>query len=733
MSRSRALTLPYPSHHSVLLLRLALLLVATSVWALAGGSPVRGQTTDDTGSTIQPWQVALTRSVSEIAYSPDGQHLAYTLMVPRKPIEDDNGPAFHELYVLPPTGEALPFVTGKVDVEDIAWRNDHELAFLDQREGDEHKGLYAISVRGGEARKLVDHESAISAFAFSPNGQSVAFLAKEEKAKERKELEKKGFDQQVYEEDVLFTRLFVADLSALARDAKAEPREVPVKGSVRAVEWSPDGERLMITVTPTPLIDDSYTRIKINVLDLEGDLAAAIDNPGKLDQVSWSPDGKHLAMISAQDLNDPAPGRLMVVPSGGGALRDLLPGVEGHVSAFAWEDDDTLVYAVDLGTETELGHVDLTAGASARTVSPRGDLVVRGVEASPRGGTAAVLAESPRHPAELFTLDLASGATTRRTNSNPWLDTVRLARQETITYKARDGVALEGVLVYPLDYREGQRYPLIMVVHGGPESHFRNGWVTSYSNPGQLGAARGFAVFYPNYRGSTGRGVAFSKASQAAAAKEEFDDLIDALDHLIASGLVDRDKVGITGGSYGGYASAWATTYYSDRFAAAIPFVGISDAISKMGTTDIPQEMYDVHHRKWLWEDWDYFRDASPIFYAKRNRTPTLILHGKDDPRVHPSQSLELYRILELLDQAPVRLVLYPGEGHGNTKAAARFDYMLRTVQWMEHYLKGPGGEPPAIDIDYAAYLPWATEDEDDEDEGEDEDDAAASAGASKR
>jgi dipeptidyl aminopeptidase/acylaminoacyl peptidase len=344
-----------------------------------------------------------------------------------------------------------------------------------------------------------------------------------------------------------------------------------------------------------------------------------------------------------------------------------------------------------------------------------------------------VLAESPRHPAELFTLDLASGATTRRTNSNPWLDTVRLARQETITYKARDGVALEGVLVYPLDYREGQRYPLIMVVHGGPESHFRNGWVTSYSNPGQLGAARGFAVFYPNYRGSTGRGVAFSKASQAAAAKEEFDDLIDALDHLIASGLVDRDKVGITGGSYGGYASAWATTYYSDRFAAAIPFVGISDAISKMGTTDIPQEMYDVHHRKWLWEDWDYFRDASPIFYAKRNRTPTLILHGKDDPRVHPSQSLELYRILELLDQAPVRLVLYPGEGHGNTKAAARFDYMLRTVQWMEHYLKGPGGEPPAIDIDYAAYLPWATEDEDDEDEGEDEDDAAASAGASKR
>lgn len=221
--------------------------------------------------------------------------------------------------------------------------------------------------------------------------------------------------------------------------------------------------------------------------------------------------------------------------------------------------------------------------------------------------------------------------------------------------------------------------------HGGPEAHYRNGWLTGYSTPGQLAAARGFALFYPKYRGSTGRGVEFSKTSQAAAAGPEFDDLVDGVDHLIRIGLVDREKVGITGGSYGGYASAWGATYYSDRFAAAIPFVGISNTISKMGTTDIPYEMFDVHHRKWLWEDWEYFVKASPIYYVKRNRTPTLILHGKDDPRVHPSQSLELYRQLKLVGQAPVRLVFYPGEGHGNAKAAARLDYALRTLQWMEH------------------------------------------------
>ena len=182
----------------------------------------------------------------------------------------------------------------------------------------------------------------------------------------------------------------------------------------------------------------------------------------------------------------------------------------------------------------------------------------------------------------------------------------------------------------------------MLVVHGGPEAHYSNGWLTGYSAPGQVAAARGFSVFYPNYRGSTGRGVAFSKTSQAAATGAEYDDLVDGVDHLVDIGLVDADRVGIMGGSYGGYASAWGATYYSERFAAAIPFVGISNAISKMGTTDIPREMYDVHHRKWLWDDWEYFAKASPIYYVTRNRTPTLILHGKNDPRVHPSQSLEL-------------------------------------------------------------------------------------------
>lgn len=263
----------------------------------------------------------------------------------------------------------------------------------------------------------------------------------------------------------------------------------------------------------------------------------------------------------------------------------------------------------------------------------------------------------------------------RLTDSNPWLKDVRLAKQEVVTFKARDGLELQGILIRPLDEVAGQRYPLLLTVHGGPESHDVNGWVTRYAGPGQMGAAKGYAVFYPNYRGSTGRGVAFSKLGQGDYAGKEFDDLVDAVDHLVAMGLVDTKKVGVTGGSYGGYASAWCATKLTERFAAAVMFVGISNNVSKNGTTDIPQEMELVHARMGVAENIDFLMERSPIAYVKQARTPILIMGGKDDPRVHPTQSMELYRQLKTLGQVPVRLVYFPGEGHGNQRAASKYDY----------------------------------------------------------
>ena len=661
---------------------------------------------------FSPQDIAKLETVVAAVVSPDGRQVAYALSVPRQPLEEDNGAAWVELHVADANGKTRAFVAGKANVGGLQWTPDGQaIAFVAKRGDDKHGSLYVIPIDGGEARRVIAHQSDLKSVAFSRDGKQLAFLATEPISKEQQEYQEQGFNQEIYEEDSRPTKVWIA-----AADGSGTPRALDLPGSASLVRFSPTGRQLVVVLAPTPLVDDSYMFKRVHLVDPDtGKVVERIPNPGKLGRVRFSPDGKHLAMISGVDLKDPREGRLMVVAvPGDGKLRDLMPDYQAHVNSFAWKDNHTLLWTAAEGAATSVGTVTLdtaTLDGHKSVLIDAAGAVLSGVSVSEDGRTAALVGHAAEHPAEVFLLTEEKPQARRLTDSNPWLAEMRFAPQEVVAWKARDGLELEGLLVYPLNYQAGRRYPLIMLVHGGPESHVSNGWVTSYNSPGQVGAARGFAASYPNYRGSTGRGVAFSKMGQADAAGKEFDDLVDGVDHLVAMGLVDKQKVGITGGSYGGYASAWGATYYSDRYAASVMFVGISDNVSKLGTTDIPEEMFHVHHMKRLWDDWEYFLRSSPIRYVQRNRTPTLILHGKSDPRVHPSQSMELFRHLKTLNQAPVRLVFYPGEGHGNRRAAARLDYNLRLLRWMEHYLQGPGGEMPEYEIEYAKELAEAPDD----------------------
>jgi dipeptidyl aminopeptidase/acylaminoacyl peptidase len=654
---------------------------------------------------LTPHRVAGLRLVTDAVVSPDGRRVAYTLSVPRKPNVDDDGEPWVELWVTDfDEGDARPFLTGKVNVGAVRWTTDgRQIAFLAKRGDDKHKSLYLIPVDGGEARKAAELGADISTYSLAPDGKRVALVASEAEDKEQKKLKEKGFKQEIYEEDWRPAKIWLATL--FEKQTNSTP--LAVEGHVYQVHWSPVDNRLLATIAPTPAVDDSYMRQQVRVVDsITGEILTRINNPGKLGSVAWSPDGKRVGLIAAEDIHDPSAGRLIVADAARGDLRNLLPGFEGHVSQFDWAGNNTIGCISGVGVQTIFAFAKVDAGSVAdkQPVPVLGFAgpIFTGLSLSSNGRQAAFVASSPVHPPELFTWSQGDAAAKRRTDSNPSLGGIRFARQEVIRHKARDGLELEGVLIRPLDEVAGRRYPLILAVHGGPESHISHGWLTGYNLPGQIAAARGMAVFYPNYRGSTGRGVAFSKLCQGDAAGKEFDDLIDAVDHLIASGLVDRAKVGITGGSYGGYATAWCSTRYTERFAAGVMFVGISDKVSKVGTTDIANEEYYVHALKRPWEDWQFLLERSPIYHASKSRTPLLILHGKDDPRVNVGQSRELYRHLKLHNQSPVRLVLYPGEVHGNRKAAARLDYSLRLIRWMEHYLKGPGGVMPPLEIDYA-------------------------------
>jgi len=644
-------------------------------------------------------QIARIESAGSAEIRPGGDAIAYVRSVPRDLSEDDDGPAWRELHVVEPaSGESRAFIAGAVDVDRIGWTPDGEhIAFLDKRADDETTRLFAIPYRGGEARELASLETDISGYSFSPDGERVALLAFEPRDEEDVSLEERGFDQVVYEEGLRNRRIYIQELA----DGAGDSEPIALDGSVQEVAWSPAGDRLAIKITPRELVDDTLVFERIRIIDPEGAEIGRIDNPGKLGEMAWSPDGEFLAFIGTNRTNDSREGRLMVAGKAGGEFTDLLPGLAGHVWHVDWLGADRIVFLSYEGTGVRLATI-APDGSGERTLAEDGP-IYRGLSVA-ADGTIAMTADTPAHPAEVFVH--TGGESRRLTDSNPWLADVDLARQEVVRYEARDGLEIEGILVYPLDYRAGRRYPLILNVHGGPESHYSNGWLTGYSRPAQHAAGEGYFTFFQNYRGSTGRGVAFTQKSFGRPAMEEFDDLIDGIDHLDAEGLIDPERVGITGRSYGGYATAWGATVYSGRFAAAVMNVGLSNQIAAFGTSDIPWEFNLVHLGKWPWEDWEMFREASPLYHVDKARTPILILHGDADPRVDPTQSRMFYRFLKLQDDGPpVRLVLYPGEGHGNQRAASRYDYSLRLMRWMNHYLKGEGGEPPPHRVEYDAEL----------------------------
>lgn len=642
---------------------------------------------------MTPEDVARIENTGTVAVSSDGAQIAYTRVhYPDVTIGEEDGRGNQQLMVADGPMQSRAFLPEDMSVSGIDYTPDGSMITFLYTASGEDRALWGIPTNGGSHRKLAAVEDArVSSYAFSPDGSMVYMLVSAAPDEQRDDEDDAGFDAVVYEEEGRLNRVFVAYSGMVEVDA--EPHEISVPGYVDSFEVAPNGQWALITSAPTPLVDDSYTSKRAHILNLTDGSLITVETPGKLGDLEISPDGSQLSMIAAVDENDPADTTLHLVDTATGTYRALNAGAPEAAVDAEWMSDGRLAVVVHVGAQSVLRFYS-GDGDVLREVDPDG-LILTSIEQG--GNRLAVEANSPSHPNELF---LFSGAGFERwTDHNPWLADIAMGPQRTYTYTARDGQEIEGVLIEPVGGIPEGGAPLIMDVHGGPEAHDSNGWVTNYGGPGQVAAGAGYAVFLPNYRGSTGYGTAFSKQHQRNYTDPEFVDLVDAKYALVADGLIDADRVGVTGGSYGGYATGWSSTYYSEEFAAGVMFVGISNQISKVGTSDIPMEMFLVHARQWPWDDWQHFLEVSPIYYADRADTPLLIMHGDSDPRVSPTQSLELYRNIRLRrPDTPLRLVWYPGEGHGNARAASRYDYNLRMMEWFDTYLMTGDRDAPLPD-----------------------------------
>jgi dipeptidyl aminopeptidase/acylaminoacyl peptidase len=647
-------------------------------------------------STFTSYDLLRMKYAVETAVSPDGNYIAYTIYVPR-PLSDEAGPDYSYLSVYDINKNTSHGILGnKINVSSVAWTPDSKfITFRAKLEDDEVTQVYQISPEDTEPIRLTSLETSVIKYEFRKNGYDLAYIALAPKAPQKIELLDKGFDAEIYEEEYRDRNLYVLNI----KSGSEVPRQLTESVSVFDFKWSPDGKQIAAFIADKNLVDFSYMFKRVYLIDpVSGKRKPHLDNPGKIDQMMWSPDSKHLAFIAASGLHDAVSGSLFItnIPNTKffKDLNNYAENFEGSIKKVAWKDSATVIFLAEEGVDITLS--ELRIGDSERRILIKPGKVVF-TNFSLSGDIVSLAGNTWQHPSDVYAFTLTDEKLSRLTNLNPWLSKVQLGNQEKITYDARDSLEIQGTLIYPVDYKKGKKYPLISLIHGGPEGAFQNGWQTSYNRWGQIAAADGYFIFMPNYRAGSGRGVDFTMKGFGDTGGAEFTDVLDGIDYLIKQGLIDKKRVGIGGGSYGGFFAALGATRYTDYFAASVMFVGISDHYSKRFTTDIPYESYYVHWGFLPDENIQFLRERSPITYSKDSKTATLILTGKNDTRVNPSQSLELYRALKMQSKAPVRLVRYPGEGHGNRKNTSRLDYSLRTMRWFNYYLNSnnPKDEMP--------------------------------------
>ncbi len=619
------------------------------------------------------------RFPDDVTISSDGKKVAFVVWknVPDEPkrrgriwVADTSG------------GEAQPFSKGKRGESCPRWSpGGKQLAFISQAEGEKEKEkpqLYLMPAEGGDARQACKMPNGISDLAWAPDGSRIAFISLEgEEPKNDPKVISPGRQRRLW---------------TVRPDHTIPEPVVPDGITVWEYSWSPDSKQLALYYATGPGDTDWY-RGQIGVVAAGGGAVRQLTHLSwQARALAWSPDSKQIAYVSGR-WSDPGrgSGEIFTVSLESGQTRNLTPGIPFSPTWCCWFPDGRhLLYAACKDVTHQIGMLDSSDGAITLL---EGDFVMQwdqpNLSTTPDRRSFATIHSNHQRPPDAWSGELtyegdrAKGIIWRRLSRlNPIAEeTLALSASERISYESVDGWRIDGLFTPPLKRKNGALPPLYVDVHGGPsgaECDFWDGFT-------QLCAAAGYAVFKPNMRGSWGHGTAFADAVLGDMGGKDFQDILNGVEYLVGQGLVDGNRVGIGGWSNGGYLTAWAVTQ-SNRFKAAMMGAGISDWHNMHAQTNIADADILLLAADPL-ENPEVYRKHSPMTYAGRVTTPTLILHGEDDPAVPVAQAYAFYRALRERN-VPVELVVYPREGHGLSEKAHLRDAMERQLSWFERYLQ---------------------------------------------
>jgi dipeptidyl aminopeptidase/acylaminoacyl peptidase len=634
-------------------------------------------------------QILSLKRVASPQISPDGRWVAYTV---RETNWDDN--AYEtEIWIASADGGAPRQLTNaKKSSRAPAWSPDGtRLAFISDRS--DKSQIYVINPSAGEADAITALEDGVNAFEWAPDGKQIAYTATEPKSAAQKDREKKYGEYKVVEQDYRMSQLFVIDLATRQTRTLASGAF-----TVGSFEWSPDGTRIAFDhrLNPGPGFGGSADISIVSVAD--GTIRRLVTQDGPDANPVWSPDGARIAFETAMANPDYyyANGRIATIASDGGVPTVLTGAFDEDASIVAWRRNG-LFFSAAQKTYSYLYRIDPATRAMAKLL-PSDAAVGSSFSVSVDGSKAAFLNSDAQSMAEVVVAAIPGptnySATTgfsrpaKLTDMNAQTANWTTGTLEVVSWKSQDGAAIEGILHKPADFAASRKYPLLVVIHGGPTGISRAIPFTSAIYPIDVWVPRGILVLEPNYRGSAGYGEQFRALNVRNLGVGDAWDVISGIDALIAKGIVDPGRVGAMGWSQGGYISAFLATHDAARFKAISVGAGISDWMTYYVNTDITP-----FTRQYLkgtpWGDPEVYAKTSPITYIKQAKTPTLIQHGATDQRVPLPNAFELYRGL-LDNNVPSKLIVYEGFGgigHGPSKPKSHRATMDHNLEWFDQHM----------------------------------------------
>ncbi len=641
------------------------------------------------------------REVRDPQRSPDGKWVAYTVARAIKDTDKNDS----DIWMVSWDGQQQLQMTSSAEAESSPrWSPDGKyLAFLSSRQGSRKSQIWLLNRAGGEAIKLTNVKGGISDYAWSPDSKRFVLVVEdpdpgaddEASAKDRKD------DEPKTPKPIVIDRYhFKADVRGYLRGERshlqlfdiASKKAIPLTTGgfdEESPAWSPDSSQIAFIRRHGEGDVDKAPNHDLFVIDARAGArerrltTTTADEQGRL---SWSPDGHTIAYLLGDELKYSAydQNRLAVIPATGGLSRVLTDALDRPVRAPLWTTDGSILINVVDDRSEYVGRIAGTGGKVERLVT--GQRVVNSFSAGPDAGLA-VIASAPREVPEVYALEAGKLRQLSHQNDS-WFKTLQLSTTEEFSTTAKDGTDVHGLIVKPITFLPGRRYPALLRIHGGPNGQDSNAW----SFERELFAANGYVVVNVNYRGSNGRGSAYQKAIFADWGNKEVIDLLAAMDYVQALDYVDASRLGIGGWSYGGILTNY--TIASDgRFKAAISGAGSSNQISMYGT-----DMYITQYENELgppWKNQDLWIKLSyPFFHADRIHTPTLFMGGEKDFNVPLLGGEQMYQALRSLG-VDSELVIYPNQFHGITIPSYKKDRLERYLAWYDKYLRPVATTPP--------------------------------------